>query len=113
MTSAHVTYAKLCLTLCVDEIRIIKRNVDASYATHNDCRGYIGAIMTLGGGAITSFSRKHRINTKSSTEAELIAVDNAPQILWTWYFLEEQEYTIEKNILYQDNQSAMMIETNG
>ena len=35
-----------------------------------------------------------------------------PQILWTRYLLEEQGYVIDKNILYQDNMSAMLLEKN-
>ena len=82
--------------------------------SHNNCRGQTRAMMMLGRGATASFSRKQHINTKSSTEAELIGVDAAlPQILWMQYFLEEQGYTIEQSILYQDNQSAMILETNG
>jgi hypothetical protein len=34
-------------------------------------------------------------------------------ILWTKLFLEEQGYEIEKNILYQDNKSAIQVEING
>ena len=45
-------------------------------------------------------------------EAELIGVDDAlPQISWTRYFLEKQGYTITKNILFQDNKSAIIMET--
>ena len=34
-------------------------------------------------------------------------------ILWTKLFLEEQGYPITKNILYQDNKSAILLEQNG
>ena len=34
-------------------------------------------------------------------------------ILWTKLFLEEQGHGIKKNILYQDNKSAILLETNG
>jgi hypothetical protein len=34
-------------------------------------------------------------------------------ILWTKLFLEEQGYDINSNILYQDNKSAILLETNG
>ena len=51
------------------------------------------------------------INTKSSTEAELIGADNAmPHMLWTRYFLEAKGYVIDENVLYQDNMSAMLLE---
>ena len=35
------------------------------------------------------------------------------KILWTQLFMEEQGYEIEKNILYQDNKSAILLEKNG
>jgi hypothetical protein len=34
-------------------------------------------------------------------------------ILWTKLFLEAQGYNVDKNILYQDNKSAILWETNG
>ena len=36
-----------------------------------------------------------------------------PQMLWTLYFLETQGYKIDDNILYQDNKSSILLETNG
>ena len=69
--------------------------------------------MTLGKGAVQSISRKHKLNTRSSTEAELVGVDDAAtMILWTRLFLEAQGYEIDKNIVYQDNKSAILLETN-
>ena len=65
-------------------------------------------------GSIINISKKQKLNTNSSKEAELIGADNAmPQMLWTGYFLEAQGYGIDKNILYQDNMSAMLLENNG
>ena len=70
--------------------------------------------MTMGGGAVQSMSRKQKLNSRSSTHAELIGVDDAiTQVLWTKLFMEEQGYPIEKNILYQDNMSSILLETNG
>ena len=93
---------------------VIKWYVEASYANHNDCQPHTDAIMTFGGGAMTSFSQQQKLNAKSSTEAELIGVDEAlPQILWTWYFLEELEYTLTSNIIHQDDEKAMIMETHG
>jgi hypothetical protein len=43
-------------------------------------------------------------NTKSSTEAELVGVDDvSSMILWTKLFLEEQGYRISRHVLHQDN----------
>jgi hypothetical protein len=36
-----------------------------------------------------------------------------PQILWTRYFLEAQGYDIKVSIIFQDNQSAILLEKNG
>ena len=60
-------------------------------------------------------SRKQKLNTRSSTEAELVAVDDCmSQILWTKHFLEEQGYnTKEATIVLQDNESAIKLEKNG
>ena len=66
-----------------------------------------------GRGSIISISKKQKLNTKSSTEAELIGADDAmPQMLWTRYFLEAQGYGIDENILYQDNMSAVLLGNN-
>ena len=54
------------------------------------------------------------MNTKSSTETELIAADDLmPHILWTNYFLNWQGYNAKDTILYQDNKSAILLEKNG
>jgi len=104
----------LRLTLTVDSLSSIKWYVDGSHQIHNDCKGHTGALMTLGKGAIASSSRKQKINTKSSTETELVAVDDKlGDILWMRYFLESQGYTIDDNIIYQDNMSTLSLEKNG
>ena len=36
-----------------------------------------------------------------------------PYNIWAVHFLEEQGYKLNKNILFQDNQSAMLMERNG
>ncbi len=70
--------------------------------------------MSMGTGAVYSTSKKQKLNTKSSTEAELVGVNDCmPQTLWTRYFLEAQGYNVTESIIYQDNQSAMLLEKNG
>ena len=54
------------------------------------------------------------MNTRSSTKAEMVAADEIISIMiWTQLFLEAQGYPVKQNILYQDNKSAMLLETNG
>ena len=96
------------LTLSADNLRVIKWYVDASFATHPDFKSHTGAVMTMGGGAMQTLTRKQKLNSRSSTEAELIGINDAiTQMLWTKMFMAEQGYPIEKNIPFQDNKSSI------
>lgn len=76
------------LTLNVDSLNVIRWYVDASYNVHWDCKGQTGAMMTLGRGAPISFSRKQKLNVRSSTDGELVGIDDAlPLILWGRYLI--------------------------
>jgi hypothetical protein len=102
------------LTLRADDSGILRWHVDAAFAVHPNLRSHTGATLTMGGGAITTISRKQSMNTRSSTEAEIVAADEVMgPMLWTRKFLEWQGHTVNKNILYQDNKSAITLETNG
>ena len=104
----------LALTLEADNLQVIKWWVDASFAVHKDMHSHTGGTMSLGKGSVYSTSVRQKLTTKSSTEAELVGVDDVmPMILWTRQFLEGQGYTIQDNIVFQDNQSAMLLENNG
>ena len=81
---------------------------------HKDMRIRTGGFMTMGTGGAYVQSRKNKLITKSSTETYLIKVDNVlTQVIWIWYFLKDQRYEIDKNFIYQDNQSAIKLENNG
>ena len=81
------------LTLRSDGNNIVKWWVDGSYAVHPDMHSQTGGTMSLGKGAIIITSIKQKMNTKSSTETELIAADNLmPHIMWMNYFLNWQGY---------------------
>jgi KUP system potassium uptake protein len=70
--------------------------------------------MTLGSGSAISKSTKQKINTRSSTIAELVGVNDAmSMILWTRLFLEAQGIKVTDNVIYQDNQSTMLLAKNG
>ena len=60
-----------------------------------------------------SKSSKQKLNTKISTEDELVGLDNImPMILWIRYFMETQGYHILHNIVNQDNQITMLLDRN-
>jgi hypothetical protein len=105
---------ELPLILAADGTDVLSWYVDASFAVHPDMRGHTGGAMTMGTGFPLDKSTKHEINTCSSTESEIVAVnDLIPQILWVRLFLKAQGFAVSNNILYQNNKSAMLLETNG
>ena len=64
--------------------------IDASFAVHLGFRSHTEGNMTMGKGAIISESIKQKLNTLSSTEAEIVEVDFViTKVLWTQFFLEE------------------------
>jgi hypothetical protein len=70
-----------------DEGIDVKWWIDASFAVHPDMRSHTGNTMSLGKGSVYLTSRKQRINTKSSTKAELVGVDDSmPLVIWTRNF---------------------------
>ena len=104
----------LSLTLEADAMNVIQWWVDASFATHPNCRSHTGATLSFGKGSVYSMSSKQKLNTQSSTEAELVGINDVlSMILWTRLFLEAQEYKVTDNILYQDNESTVKLARNG
>jgi hypothetical protein len=53
----------LKLTISVNNLSILKWYVDRSHNLHWDCKGHAGAMFTLGEGAVSSYSRKSKLNT--------------------------------------------------
>ena len=97
-----------------NSLRDIYTWIDASYAIHPNMRGHTGGAISMGYGVIHTRAGKQKINTKSSTESELVGMaEYIPYNLWLLMFLEEQGYGIKNNVVYQDNQSAMLLEKNG
>jgi hypothetical protein len=105
---------KMPLTLSANGSGILKWWVDASFAVHPNLRGHSGGGLSMGRGFPIVSSTKQKLNTRSSTESEIVGADGfMPAICWTRYFMEAQGYTINDNILFQDNKSAILLEKNG
>ena len=85
----------LKLTLSANDMNLTKWWVDAAYAVRDDYKSQSGMTMSMGRETLMSRSLKQQRNSKSSTEAEIIAASDASsQILWTRQFLEEQGYEV-------------------
>lgn len=102
------------MKLSADDTQTIKWFVDAAFAVHPDFKSHTGAVMQLGNGAIQCVSTKQKVNARSSTEAELISLDDTVgKILWTKMFIEAQGFKVNANVVFRDNQSSMKLEANG
>ena len=74
--------------------------MDESFAIRNDMKSYTGINLTMGKGTIYGVSLKHKLNSKSSTEAELISVSNGiNQVSWTKHFLKSQGYEVHSSTI--------------
>ncbi|KAI2493969.1 Reverse transcriptase (RNA-dependent DNA polymerase) [Fragilaria crotonensis] len=92
----------------------IRTWVDASYAVHPDMKSHTGGLLSFGTGGLVCKSGKQKLNTKSSTEAELVgASDYLPNLMWVHNFLKGQGYEVKESTLQQDNESAIKLEKNG
>ena len=78
--------AELKFTSSADGTWLIRWWVDALYGVHTDMRSHTRATMSMGTtGCVYSMSCCQRLNTRSSTEAELVGVDDAMNmVLWSW-----------------------------
>jgi hypothetical protein len=103
-----------CLVLAADDSSEMRWSVDAAFAVHPDMKSHTGITMTMGRGSIISASKKQKLTTRSSTEAELVAVDDAmAHIIWSKNFLEAQGIKLKPSVVLQDNESAIKLENNG
>ena len=93
-------------------------SIDASFAVHMDMKSHTGYCLTLGIGSPISGSSTQKINTRSSTESELVGVDDGIGFVeWASLYSKEQvkEYPVDhplkdmgkKTVLLQDNTSTI------
>jgi len=102
-----------CLYITCTDITKLVWYIDGSYALHEDMRGQSGAVLVTGDCAVLFRSNKQKVNTRSSTEKGVIAIDDAlPTNQWTKNFMAEQGYVLETEI-GEDNKSTMLLMKNG
>ena len=87
-----------------------------AFGVHTDFKSHIRGTMKFKEGHRLGInvSAKQKLNTKSSTVAELVGVDQVPPLaLWVPLFLKEQGYDAKENVMKQDNKSAISLAKNG
>ncbi len=89
----------------------VSAHVDASFGCHENGKSHTGVCISVGEGPIFVRSVKQKIVTKSSTEAELVALsDEAGLLFHIEDFVKSQGYTCEIEV-GQDNQSTIAMIT--
>jgi hypothetical protein len=88
---------------------------DASHCLHTDGRGQAGVVITMGGAPILCRSFKIKSITRSSSESELIALEEASTYVnWLHCLLKSMFISVDKATpIYQDNQSTILIAQQG
>jgi hypothetical protein len=102
-----ITTKQDALTLEANNYGNITWHLDAAFRVHNDYKSPTGAIMTLGKGCFQSISTKQKVNSRSSTEAELISMDDIlSKVMWMKLFMQEQGCKIIENIRRNESHLA-------
>ena len=89
--------------------------IDASWCLYDDAKGQSGCVLKLFGNTIMCKTMKQHILTKSSTESEIVAVDDfLPYGIWLCNLLRELSIYYEGPMMvYQDNTSGVKIINKG
>jgi hypothetical protein len=88
---------------------------DAAHMLHKDTKGHGGIIGTLGSAPIFSKSFKFKLVTRSSTESEMVCLEEAVTFsLWLKVLLRDFDFPFKLPItMLQDNLSTIGIVMNG
>jgi hypothetical protein len=84
--------------------------IDASFGGHADCKSRSGIMLMMSGSCVGAWSMKQKLNTKSSTEAEIVGLsDGLSHVIWARELLSAQGYVLPPTKIHQDNQGVLSI----
>ena len=94
----------------------VEWSMDLAFGVHPDFKSHVGGTVKFkqGHGSVMNVSVKQKLNTESSTVAELAGVDQVlPLALWVPPFLKEQGCKVQENVVKQDDKSTVLLAKNG
>jgi hypothetical protein len=87
---------------------------DAAFDVHEGAHSHGGLLSSFGIGVLFSKSFKHKLNSGSSSQAELVTLWEAiVHVAWARMFLFCLGYAQSATVIYQDNKSTIMLAENG
>ena len=90
----------------------LKAYIDASYGNDTGGKSRTGVLLYMAGIGIAGWTAKQKLVTKSSTEAEIVALsDGLTHVLWAREFLLAQGHDVGAVAVYQDNQGVIKLMT--
>jgi hypothetical protein len=88
--------------------------IDASYGVHCDGSSRTGMTIMMAGVAIGCWSSKQKLVTKSSTEAEIVALsDGLTNAIWMREMVIAQGYKLGPTKIFEDNEGVIKIMKSG
>lgn len=107
------SYPDLKLTYLHDAELKLEGFVDAGYSNNFNYRSTSGYVMTLGGSAISWYSKRQATTALSAAESEYIAaVPAGKECLWWKLFLKPFGLAQSTITLHEDNQAAIALTKN-
>ena len=93
----------------------MKAYIDAAIGSHADGKSHSGLVLKFGNACVLVVSSKQKIVTKSSTEAEMVALSDMLKHVEIYdELIKSQGYCMETPpTIMQDNQSTISLVTKG
>ena len=100
-TGTLITTKQDVLTLEAKNYGTITLHLNATFGFHNIYKSHTGAVMMIGKGCIQPILTKQKVNSRSSTEVELISMDDILfKVMWTKICMQEDGCKIIKKIRF-------------
>jgi len=89
-------------------------HIDAAFGSHRDGKSHTGVVVRVGNSTVLSRSVKQKIVTRDSTEAEIVGCsDFVIEAISVTEFLRGLGFAASRPVIYQDNESAILMMTKG
>ena len=100
--------SRLCMVIKKSHLNL-HAYADASHVVHDDGKGHSGIVLSLGSAPVFFRSVKLKAVARSSTEAELMSLEDATTyVVWTQLLLKEMGISQQKpTLIHQDNKSTI------